>query len=182
VSNVEDWLDELSVDYLRRWYIKARDADNHEVHRWSIWRCLIGEFLYDGTTYIIDEGEIFAVAADFLATLDHDISAVPLLTGVTWPAATPAMLEGDFNQQAAAGLHALLMDRQNVTAPAYHRSMTRPLRLRIFFRHRSVLSGICDLAVWDAVWRALGTATRSRVSRSPGARTASTSMTSCRYR
>ena len=40
VSKAEGDLEDFGIDYLRRKYIKALEADNHEVHRWSVWRCL----------------------------------------------------------------------------------------------------------------------------------------------
>jgi uncharacterized protein (TIGR04141 family) len=126
IRNTEDDLAELDVDYLRRKYIKALDADNREVHRWSVWRCLTGEFIFEGATYILDEGEIFAVSTDFLTTLDNFIATVPVLDSLSWPPATRSTQEGDFNRQAAASLgNALLMDRENVTA----RTQTTPVEV-----------------------------------------------------
>lgn len=111
--------------FLRRRHVCAVDGDGRTVHRWPIWRCLTGEFDFDGDTYVFDEGDIFAVSPDYLSELNESIATVRLRTDIPWPKATPTMSEDDFNQKAAAAIDAaLLMDKKLVTA-----ELTTPIEL-----------------------------------------------------
>lgn len=111
----EDDLDSIDVEYFRRKSILALDADGHTVHRWSVWRCLTGEFRFDGITYIIDEGEIFEVSSDYLANLNNNLSRLPMREDLGWPTATPTMSEDSYNRAVATALSpAMLMDKRLV--------------------------------------------------------------------
>src|SRR5258708_21447757 len=116
----------VDVDYLRRRYVRAINAANREIYKWSIWRCLSGEFAIGDTIYVIDEGEIFAVASDFLEDLEKFISGIPVLTDVAWPKATPSTDEADFNKAATTSLSpAILMDKQTIRC----RTQTTPIEV-----------------------------------------------------
>jgi uncharacterized protein (TIGR04141 family) len=122
----EDLLAVVDVDYLKRRSIRARDADDHEVSRWSVWRCLTGEFQFDGATYVIDEGEIFEVSTDYLANLNDYLSHLPSQNAMPWPGATMSTPEDTYNASLAAALApALLMDQQLVNA----RTQTTPVEI-----------------------------------------------------
>jgi uncharacterized protein (TIGR04141 family) len=122
----EDDLESIDVDYLRRKSIRALDADGREVHRWSVWRCLTGEFQFNGITYVIDEGEIFEVSPDYLASLNGNLSRLPLREDLAWPEATTATKEDAFNDAAAKALApALLMDKKLVNS----RMQTTPVEI-----------------------------------------------------
>lgn len=115
LARSEDSPDELDGAFLRRRHIWAVNGDNRQVHKWPVWRCLTGEFEFNGTTYIIDEGEIFAVSQDYLRTLNEAIAAIPLLTDISWPRATPSMLEDAFNEKASRSIaSAVKMDKELV--------------------------------------------------------------------
>lgn len=112
-------------DFLRRRHVYAVDGDGRTVHKWPIWRCLTGEFNFNGDTYILDEGEVFAVSPDYLSELNEAVAAVRLRTDIPWPQATPSMSEDEFNRKAAAKIDAaLLMDKQLITA-----DLTTPIEL-----------------------------------------------------
>ena len=122
----EQDLESIDIDYFRRKSIRAVDADGREVYRWSVWRCITGEFQFDGTTYIIDEGEIFEVSPDYLTTLNENLSRFPIRESLPWPKATAAMLEDTFNTAAAKALApALLMDKKLVNS----RMQTTPVEV-----------------------------------------------------
>jgi uncharacterized protein (TIGR04141 family) len=107
----------IDVEYFRRKSIRALDADGTEIHRWSVWQCLTGEFEANGTTYIIDEGAIFEVSSDYLTSLNENLSKVPLQEDLAWPIAAASMNEDEFNQDAATALApALLMDKRLVNS------------------------------------------------------------------
>src|SRR5262249_24889833 len=120
-------LSEIDVDYLRRKDIRARDADDHEVHRWSVWRCLTGEFELNGATYVVDEGEIFEVSADYLERLNAYLSQLPLHPTAAWTQPTRILQEDSYNSALA---------RCSRTSSAYGRE-TCPRRLADD-AHRSV--------------------------------------------
>jgi uncharacterized protein (TIGR04141 family) len=113
----ENDLESIDVDYFRRKSIRALDADGHEVHRWSVWRCLTGEFQFNGITYVIDEGEIFEVSSDYLTSLNENLSKLPMHEDLAWPTATVGTKEDAFNDAAAKALApALLMDKKLVNS------------------------------------------------------------------
>ena len=93
------------------------DGDNRPVYKWPVWRCLTGEFEFNGATYLIDEGDIFSISLDYLNELNESIAAVPLRADIPWPRATPSMSEDEFNRKATAEIDAaLLMDKKLVSA------------------------------------------------------------------
>ena len=117
---------ELDAAYLRRRHVWAVDGDNRTVYKWPVWRCLTGEFEFNGTAYLIDEGDIFSISLDYLRELNESIAAVPLRTDIPWPSATPSMGEDEFNKKATAEIDAaLLMDKKLVSAT----SQTTPIEL-----------------------------------------------------
>lgn len=118
--------DSIDVDYLRRKSIRALDGDGREAYKWSVWRCITGEFKFEGRTYVIDEGEIFEVSSDYLASLNHSLAGLPRRQDLAWPKATATMLEDTFNQAAAKALApALLMDKKLVNS----RMQTTPVEV-----------------------------------------------------
>ena len=118
--------DELDAAFLRRRHVWAVDSDNRPVYKWPVWRCLTGEFEFNGATYIIDEGDIFSISPDYLSELNESMAAVPLRSDITWPSATPSMSEDEFNKKATDKIDAaLLMDKKLVSAT----SQTTPIEL-----------------------------------------------------
>jgi uncharacterized protein (TIGR04141 family) len=107
----------IDTEFLKRRSIRAVDGSGHQIHHWSVWRCLTGEFEFEGATYIVDEGEIFEVSADFLADLNAYISALPSQDTMPWPLASVGTSEDAFNKAAATALApAVLMDKKLVDA------------------------------------------------------------------
>lgn len=111
--------------FLRRRYVCAVDGDGRAVHKWPVWRCLTGEFKFEGSTYVFDEGDIFMVSPDYLTELNESIAAVRLRNDISWPRATPTMTEDEFNRKAVEAIEAaLLMDKKLVTE-----ELTTPIEL-----------------------------------------------------
>ena len=122
-ENEDDYID---VEYFRRKSVRALDADGTQIHRWSVWRCLTGEFEINGTTYVIDEGAIFEVSSDYLTSLNENLSKVPLQEDLAWPIASASMNEDSFNKDAVTALApALLMDKKLVNS----RMQTTPVEV-----------------------------------------------------
>lgn len=110
-------LDDLTVEGLRRSTIRAIDADGSDTHRWSAWRCLVGEIELDGSTYLLDEGDLFVVGADYVSELDDFIANLPQDTALL-PDTYPQLVEGDYNETAATLCDDfLLLDKQTVRIP-----------------------------------------------------------------
>jgi len=121
----EDDITAVDCAYLKRRHIRAVDADDDQVHKWTVWRCLAGTFTIGDETYVLDEGDIFAVSASFLARLDSFIGDLHIAGEIDWPPATRSMHEGEFNIEAARRLNALLLDGKLITAS----SVTTPIEV-----------------------------------------------------
>jgi hypothetical protein len=90
------------------------DGSGNAVHKWPVWRCLVGQFRIDDRTYILDEGEFFEVRTDYLRELDAYVSGIGPST-TTLPASAPGTREDKYNADAAAeSEELLLMDKQLV--------------------------------------------------------------------
>lgn len=100
----------LDVDKLRAYRIHAVDDNGFPQLNWSVWRCLVGEVQHDGSTYILDEGDFFQVAADYLSELDAFIQRLPA-AALLMPSAKPGEWEGGYNSRVA-GNGLLLLDKQ----------------------------------------------------------------------
>jgi uncharacterized protein (TIGR04141 family) len=110
-------LDALDIDSLRNASVFAVDGDESEQARWSIWRCIIGEFELDGRTFLLDEGEFVEVSSDYIAELNDTVSRIPIAS-VSLPATTVATHEGGYNEAAAqASQELLLLDKRTVRVP-----------------------------------------------------------------
>ena len=107
-------LDDLSYDRMHAGRILAINGDGGDVHVWSAWKCLVGEILLNGITYILDEGDFYEVRRDYLAALDAAIAAIPL-AHIKLPTSTPSEWEGPYNIRAAsADRELLLLDKKTV--------------------------------------------------------------------
>jgi len=111
----EDILEGLDAQFLKTHYAKAVDGDGHDVHEWPLWRCLFGEVIVDGTTYILDEGDFYQVDNDYLATVNNYLDALPE-SSIELPAADPDLKEPDYNALIirTLGDRALLLDTRTV--------------------------------------------------------------------
>lgn len=94
--------------------VTAVDAEDKTVGRWSVGRCLTGELMYGGKTYLVHGSDFFEVAADFLGHLDDDVrSYEESLKNL--PDAGRGQDEGEYNELVAnASRDHLLLDRKLV--------------------------------------------------------------------
>lgn len=113
----------LSVDYLRRARIAAVDGDGGQT-RWSVWRCLVGEFTHAGNTYLLDEGRFFEVDKGYLSVLNayvdslNDDAKADASSKVVLPATKHDTAEEKYNKSAAkADDDLLLLDRRTIGIP-----------------------------------------------------------------
>jgi uncharacterized protein (TIGR04141 family) len=107
-------LDDLTYERMHAGRIFAMNGDSGIVHSWPAWKCLVGELLINGITYILDEGDFYEVRQDYLAALDSAIAAIPLAQ-VDLPTSTPNEHEGPYNIRAASvDPELLLLDKKTV--------------------------------------------------------------------
>lgn len=57
--------------------VRALNINEKPVHQWSAWKCLTGSFVLNETTYVLDEGGFFVVAASFLEEVNQYVDAIP---------------------------------------------------------------------------------------------------------
>lgn len=111
-------LHEIDVPALRRKHIDAVDGDGTTVHRWTVWHCLDGEITIDDSTYVLDDGDFFLVAEDFMRSLNEYIAEIQEAE-INLPSADARTREREFNEQAAAhNSNLLLLDRKTITTDA----------------------------------------------------------------
>jgi uncharacterized protein (TIGR04141 family) len=111
-------LDLLDASYLRTKRISALTADGGLAGHWSVWRCLTTEFSLGNDTFVLDEGDFYAVERDYLAQLNDAVAALTN-DDLELPPATPALREGAYNERtvAASGGEMILLDRKLVASP-----------------------------------------------------------------
>ena len=109
-------LAELTPQSLQTQTIVVLDGDEREAYRWSVWRCLSGEFVYGKTTYIIDDADFFAVDVDYMNTLNNYLKAHVPESKLKLPPAVVGVVEGDYNADAATAANLLSLDKRTVTA------------------------------------------------------------------
>ena len=103
---------------LRSRSVFAVDQDGRDQHRWTVWKCLVGEVSDGVNTYVLDEGDFFRVSDAYINDLNEAIRLIPVST-VSLPASTPNLTEGAYNRRVAMGSsQLLLLDRQTVRITA----------------------------------------------------------------
>jgi uncharacterized protein (TIGR04141 family) len=106
----------LDVGYLRSHHALATSAGELSA-RWPLWRCLTGELEIDGATYVLDEGDFFAIDRDYVQQVDAEVRAIAT-ANLELPTAARTDWEDAYN--IAATNHApgrLLLDRKTVITP-----------------------------------------------------------------
>lgn len=108
-------LAQIDPGFLHRHKIRGIDASGASGPEWSVWRCLTGEFDFNGTTFVLDEGQFYVVEPEFMQQIDNDLAMLPE-SEVALPDAAPAQREKDYNIAAVGALQgqAILMDRELV--------------------------------------------------------------------
>jgi uncharacterized protein (TIGR04141 family) len=69
-------LSSVDVAKLKRDRVLALDDSGNELYRWSVWRCLAAQLDEAGSTYILDGGDFYEVAQDFLEELNSFLDSV----------------------------------------------------------------------------------------------------------
>ena len=113
-----DFLDSLSADNLREGpKLHALDDNNNKMDSWPVGKCLSGDFQIEKNAYILDDGSLLYVAADYL----HDLNAFTnAITSSTLPFldTQPNEREEHYNERIANHLRgAILLDQRTVIRP-----------------------------------------------------------------
>lgn len=106
-------LDDIDYRGLHTRRVEVEDVDGQGTYKWNLWSCLAGELSLDNQTYILDEGDFFAVDPDYLSSLNRWADAIPM-SDVGLPPYTQGDREDAYNSFAARDRGFLLMDKQNV--------------------------------------------------------------------
>ncbi len=110
----------LTPEFLKARRISMIDGDGHSYYKWPIWNCLVGEVEYQGEVFVLEEGQLFRVAGDYLDTVNTWIDDPEQLphAAVVFPSGKRGEEEKDYNKRAAAALaECLLLDRHLVSVP-----------------------------------------------------------------
>lgn len=108
---------QLTIDFLKNRHVVAVDGDGRTVHKWPMWRCLIGEFNTDQGSVVLDEGEFFDVSRSYIDQLNTYIERIQQ-PAVRLPVADGGMRESEYNasvSQTVAGC--VLMDMRTISSP-----------------------------------------------------------------
>ena len=107
-------LDEMSLHTLQAHRVHALDGEGHLAYQWSAWRCLSGELVVGGSTYVLDDGEFYAVSADYLKDLNKYIAKNVPASALKLPDALTTWDEGEYNDHAGHQADLLCMDKRTV--------------------------------------------------------------------
>jgi uncharacterized protein (TIGR04141 family) len=105
----------LTVDQLCRTHrLFVYNADDEQLNRWPVFRCLYGEFKLEDKTYLLDGGDFFEISENFLGELDAQINLLEE-SDLILPPTSNTTSEGEYNEQAAKNSPAfLLLDKETV--------------------------------------------------------------------
>jgi uncharacterized protein (TIGR04141 family) len=104
--------DEIALDHLKQDWIASYDDDGRQIERKSVFECLAGDLSHAGNSYVIADGEFYAVDRDFIRTLDRFIDEIPVYSGL--PAAQLGEDEDAYNRRAAQDPGLVLLDTRTI--------------------------------------------------------------------
>lgn len=99
--------------------IWAVDEDGADIRKWSAWDCLFGDLSFEGETYVLDDGDFYLVAQEFLASLDTEVEAIDEWSTelIPWPKLDH---EDSYNEAVVmSSSDFLLLDRRTVRVSAH---------------------------------------------------------------
>ena len=113
-----DLLGALSADELQEGpKLHALDDNNNRIQSWPISRCLSGEFRIGTDAYILDDGTLLYVAADYLQDLNDFTSSIAK-PSLTFPKMRAKEREDNYNKRISEEFRsAILLDKKTVIRP-----------------------------------------------------------------
>jgi uncharacterized protein (TIGR04141 family) len=103
----------IDVNTLKRRRVSIVDEDGNSRPRWSLWRCLVAHFEVKGTTYVLDEGDFFAIDRDFLADLDRHVDSLSTEYSLLIPA-TAGDTEADYFSKFSDNARAAVIHNRRI--------------------------------------------------------------------
>ncbi len=102
------------ADLQRNHRIQAYDGAGQLLAEWPVFRCLSGELKVRGATYLIDGGDFFEIADDYLRILEVYVNGMRE-SNLVLPESGRDETEGAYNERAAATSDKyLLLDKETV--------------------------------------------------------------------
>jgi uncharacterized protein (TIGR04141 family) len=111
----EGTLQNLEGEHLKKKYkLLAKDDMDDLLGGGSLLKCIAGEIIHNGVTYILSEGEFYEIEQNFLEALDQEIENISE-SSADLPPSPGDKKEGDYNEDAAnhSDKH-LLLDKKTV--------------------------------------------------------------------
>ena len=108
-------LGDLNIKKLKTTHkVEALDQNENTIHSWSVFKCLSGEVIVNGKTYLISGGDFFDIAANYIKQLNTFIKALKECRKKL-PTSAEDKNEGDYNADAANSSYKyLLLDKKTV--------------------------------------------------------------------
>jgi uncharacterized protein (TIGR04141 family) len=92
--------------------LAIRASNGEQMASWQLYRCIVFQVEFEGSLYVLSDGEWFRVDLDYRARVEADVEALPDFPGL--PEADAQTDEGTYNAKAAQALGALCLDQQLV--------------------------------------------------------------------
>ena len=113
-----------SYDELAKHRVFVENPNGDIMHRWSVWRCLSGEFKDGGIRYVVQDGQFFSIEAAFETRVDTRLakSAATTARCPVWSTKTHPT-EGDYNLKVllpAVAKGSACLDKKCVTTYRFH--------------------------------------------------------------
>lgn len=128
----EGKLSDLSLNQLKKGHkLEALDDAKTVIFSWPIYKCIHGELNYNDKTYILNAGDYFEIADDYLGELNNFIAHIDE-SELILPKTKVATTEGDYNIKAAkSSTNYILLDKKTVRVS----SRTSPIEICDILTH-----------------------------------------------
>lgn len=101
-------LDDLSPATLKSRRVFGLTTEDDRLYDWPVWRCLVGELIFDGKSYVLEDGAFYQVSESYLEALHGNI--LQFSTGQTFlPVWRDGQAEKEYNKSASESEPSLLL-------------------------------------------------------------------------
>lgn len=119
---LDDAAGSIDPDTIGRAMVAGRDAEGELFRVWPLWECLDTQFVEDGATFLLADGDFRRVDPDYLTALDNRVAAIsesaivlPNSRRENVDGAVKEIDEGTYNEEAATTSDDFLnLDKQTV--------------------------------------------------------------------
>jgi uncharacterized protein (TIGR04141 family) len=109
---------DLTLTELKHRYVHMVSSETDlVVHRWPIYRCIYAEIEHDGRPYLLNNGNWYSIAANFMESVNNSVAALYDKNKTLPPYADES--EGAYNERISAAPESqlALMDRKLISYP-----------------------------------------------------------------